>query len=236
MSIIYPILAAVAVSAGADGPKPAALKAQDVLDRMAAAYAGCKSYIDSGVVTTVFDTPDGKQRTTEVRPFTTAFVRPDQFRYEFSMKGGGPARHFVVWRKGKDVQIWWSFNLSDEQRKAYRKSLSSALAGADVLADGSALTIPALLLPKEVEGRRLTDLKEAKRIEDDKIDKVECFRIQGKYADTPMTLWIDQKTFLVRRIVTLTQVNFRLEVTTNYTPAIDVKIEEKKLEFGHPKE
>ena len=235
MSIIYSILAAVAVSVGGDGPKPAALKAQDVLDRMAAAYAGCKSYIDSGVVETVFDVPDGKQQT-EVRPFTTAFVRPDQFRYEFTMKGGGPARHFVVWRRDKDLQIWWDFNLSDEQRKAYRKSLSSALAGAAPLSDGSANTIPALLLPKEVEGRRLTDLKEAKRIEDDKIDKVECFRIQGKYADTPMTLWIDQKTFLVRRIVTRTQVNFRLEVTTNYTPAIDVKIEEKKLEFGHPKE
>ena len=234
MSIIYSILAAVTVSVGGDGPKPAALKAQDVLDRMAAVYAGCKSYIDSGVVKTVFVLPDGNQ--TEVKPFTTAFVRPDQFRFEFTLKGGGPERRFVVWRRGKEVQTWWDLDLGVEKRKSLQKSLGSALAGVAGLSDGSAHTIPALLLPKEVEGRRLTDLKEAKRIEDDKIDKVECFRIQGKYADTPMTLWIDQKTFLVRRIVTLTQVNFRLEVTTNYTPAIDVKIEEKKLEFGHPKE
>jgi outer membrane lipoprotein-sorting protein len=233
MSIIYSVLAAVVIAVGADGPKPADLTAQDVLDRMAAAYAGCKSYIDSGDVTTVFDVPGGKQ--TEVKPFTTAFVRPDQFRFEFTMKGGGPARHFVVWRKGKDLQIWWDLNLGDDQRKAFRKSLNSALAGAG-FSDGSSDTIPTLLLPKEVEGRRLTDLKEAKRIKDDKIDKVECFRIEGKYADTPMTLWIDQKTFLVRRIVTRTQGEVRMEVTTSYTPAIDVKIEEKKLEFGYPKE
>ena len=88
MSIIYSILAAVVIPVGADGPKPADLTAQDMLDRMATAYAGCKSYIDSGVVETVFDVPDGKQQT-EVKPFTTAFVRPDQFRFEFTMKGGG---------------------------------------------------------------------------------------------------------------------------------------------------
>src|SRR5262245_19141697 len=121
MSIIYSILATVAIQVGGDCPQPADLKAQDVLDRMAAAYAGCKSYIDSGVVETVFDVPDGKQQT-EVKPFTTAFVRPDQFRFEFTMKGGGPARHFVVWRKGKDLQIWWDLNLGADQRKALRKS------------------------------------------------------------------------------------------------------------------
>ena len=53
MNIIYSILAAVVIPVGADGLQPADLKAQDVLDRMAAAYAGCKSYIDSGVVETV---------------------------------------------------------------------------------------------------------------------------------------------------------------------------------------
>ena len=49
------------------------LKAQDVLDRMAKAYAGCKSYHDSGVVKTLFVSadphrPDAKPYTTE-KPF-----------------------------------------------------------------------------------------------------------------------------------------------------------------------
>src|SRR5262245_14319430 len=73
--------------AGADEPKPDALKAQDVLDRMAKVYASCKSYGDTGIVTTVFVEATGN-RTVE-KPFKTAFVRPDRFRFEYAEKLGG---------------------------------------------------------------------------------------------------------------------------------------------------
>src|SRR5438477_379323 len=97
------ITAAVVLPLSADEPKPQALKAQDVLDRMAKTYAGCKSYHDSGVVKTVFVQANGN-RTVE-KPFTTAFVRPDRFRFEYKEKeGGGPERRYIVWRQGKEVQ------------------------------------------------------------------------------------------------------------------------------------
>src|SRR5262249_45207002 len=86
--------------AGADEPKPDALKAQDVLDRMAKAYAGCKSYRDTGVVKTVFVEATGN-RTVE-KPFRTAFVRPDRFRFEYTEKRGGREDRYIVWRKGKE--------------------------------------------------------------------------------------------------------------------------------------
>jgi hypothetical protein len=41
---------------------------------------------------------------------------------------------------------------------------------------------------------------EGKRVEDAKLDKVDCFRIEGKFAGNPTTIWIDKKTFLVLRI------------------------------------
>src|SRR5437879_6027503 len=54
------------------------LTAQEILEKMAATYATCKSYRDSGVVTNFF-TRDH----IDVKPFRTAFVRPDQFRFEY---------------------------------------------------------------------------------------------------------------------------------------------------------
>src|SRR5882672_2574145 len=88
----------------ADEPKQDALTAKQIFDRMAKTYAECKSYRDSGVVKTVFIQADGK-RTVE-KPFTTAFVRPDRFRFEYREKrGGGREPHYVVWRQGEEVQV-----------------------------------------------------------------------------------------------------------------------------------
>jgi outer membrane lipoprotein-sorting protein len=213
----------------ADEPKPEALKAEDVLGRMAKAYSGCKSYRDSGVVKTVFVRANGNQ--TVEKPFTTAFVRPDRFRFEFKEnEGDGQERRYIVWRKGKEVQTWWDIKPGVEKPE----SLGLALAGATGVSGSSAHTVPALLLPKEVEGRRLTDMSEAKRIDDAKLDKVDCFRIEGKFGGSPTTLWIDQKSFLVRRIDSQKKFDdFRTETTT-YDPAIDEEIPNKKLEFDPP--
>ena len=83
----------------------------------------------------------------------------------------------------------------------------------------------------------MTDLTEAKRIEDAKLGKVDCIRIAGKFADSPMTIWIDQKTFVVRRIDDQKKFdNFRTERTTTYDPAIDEEIPEKDLKFDPPKQ
>lgn len=221
----------LALQVCADEPSPQEFKAQDVLDRMAKAYESCKSYHDSGVVKTVFIVAGFKRA--EEKPFTTAFVRPNRFRFEYTEKVFNSEHRYIVWSNGKAVQTWWDIKPEVEKEK----SLSLALAGATGVSGGSAHTIPALLLPNEIEGRTLMDLTEAKRIDDAKLDKVKCFRIEGKFADSPITLWIDQKNFLVRRIDSQGTFDlFRTEETTTYEPAIDEEIPEKKLEFGLPKQ
>lgn len=220
-------------SVDADEPKPDALKAQDVLDRMTKVYANCESYRDSGVVKTIFIEALGKRTVT--KPFTTAFVRSDRFRFEYKEKRGegeNEENRYIVWRKGKEVQTWWDVKPGVEKPE----SLRLALAGATGVSGGSANTVPALLLPNEVGGGLLTALPEAKRVEDAKLDKVNCFRIEGKWGDSPMTLWIDQKTFLVRRIDTKRKFDeFSTEDTTTYDPIIDEEIPDKALEFDPPK-
>jgi outer membrane lipoprotein-sorting protein len=135
------ITATVVLPLSADEPKPQALKAQDVLDRMAKAYAGCKSYRDSGVVKTVFIEATGN-RDVE-KPFTTAFVRPDRFRFEYKEEAGGQERRYIVWRKGKEVQTWWDVKPGVEKPE----SLNLALAGATGVSGSSEPVREVLLSP-----------------------------------------------------------------------------------------
>jgi hypothetical protein len=89
------LLMAGARLAAADEPKQDALTAKQVLDRMAKVYAGCKSYRDSGLVKTVFVQVDGKH--TVEKPFTTAFICPDRFRFEYKWKDGDrPEARYIV--------------------------------------------------------------------------------------------------------------------------------------------
>ena len=95
--------------ATADEPKPDDPSPEQILDRMAKAYADCKSYRDSGIVTTVFVEDAGK-RTVE-KPFTTAFVRPDMFRFEFKDANG----RYLISSNGQDVQTWWDVQTGNSE-------------------------------------------------------------------------------------------------------------------------
>lgn len=215
--------------AHADEPPPDGLQALDVLDRTAKVYAGCKSYRDTGVVTIVFVAATGDR--TDERPFETTFVRPDRFRFEYTRNRRARGDRYIVWRKGEEVRTWWDVKPGVERPE----SLELALAAATGVSGGSAHTIPALLLPQEVGGGRLTDLKEARRAEDASLDGVECFRIEGTYGGHPVTVWIDKKSFLVRRISSTTQFDdFRTEETTTYDPSIGGEIPEEAMEFDPP--
>ena len=52
-----------------------------------------------------------------------------------------------------------------------------------------------------------------------------------------MTLWVDKKTFLVRRIDSQIKFdNFSTQETTTYKPVIDGEVTDKMLEFDPPKQ
>jgi outer membrane lipoprotein-sorting protein len=233
------------------------LSAAEILERMAKIYAKCKTYQDTGCVTIVFTSADGQH--TDKRPFSTAFVRPDRFRFEFKSSFDGSKWHrYIVWAEGKDVRTWWDIRPGVEKQS----SLSLGLAGPTGVSGGSAHTIPSHLMPDSIGGKRFTDLTELKLLEDAKLGGVDCFRIKGKLVINldptelervrkkvrkvtgkdptpskrgPETLWIDKSTFLLRRIDEETQFdNFRTESTTTYEPLIDERIADKQLKFDPP--
>lgn len=218
-------------SAEGDEPKPEAMKASDILKRVAKTYEGCKSYSDTGVVKTVFVQATGNRTT--MKFFQTAFVRPGRFRFEYVEQQNGRGDQYIVWRDGKRVETWWDVKPGVEKSE----SLRMALAGATGVSGRSAQTVPNLLLPTEVWGGRFTDtLADAKRVENADLGLTECFRVEGKLGDLPQTYWIDKETFLVRRIDSSMKFpNFRTEDTTTYDPIVNEEVPDKALEFNPPK-
>ena len=147
--------------ATADEPKLDDLSPRQILDRMAKAYGDCKTYRDSGVVTTVFVKDTGK-RTVE-KPFTTAFVRPELFRFEFEDKN----RRYLISANGQNVQTWWDVRPGIQNQK----SLQLAVAGATGVSGGSAARIPTMLMPGKFKGWGGVH-RDAKRIKDGKLENV----------------------------------------------------------------
>jgi len=208
---------AVFAGVAADKESTDSLTAQQILDKMATAYATCKSYRDSGVVTNFFD-----PQHIDIKPFRTAFVRPDQFRFEYDE--GTPEKPYIVWTKGDEVRTWWYIKPGVERQP----SLELGIAGATGVSGGSAHTIPNLLLSDRIGGRSIASLTDLTRLPDEAIDDTPCFRLQGKFADRPTTLWLEKETCLIRRIVEDTTLT---KTTTVYRPEIDKEITAKELEF-----
>jgi len=205
---------------------------QELINKMAYAYSSCKSYKDEGVVTTIFIGDDGRQRTVK-KPFTTAFVRPDRFRFEFqSRHGEGEWNRYIVWRDGESVRTWWSIRPGIENKE----SLSRAIAGATGVSGSSAHTIPRLLLPDEVTGSSLAKLRDLQLLNDEDVDGVLCFKIQGKYSrDRIRMLWIDKKSYLIRKIFESSKFpDFRTETTTTYDPQLNADVVSYDLKFDPP--
>ena len=174
------------VNATTHPPNPELPAAPEILATMAASYAKCETYSDTGTATTTLTTSDGIHKS--AKPFTTSFVRNGSFRFQFS-ESGAPNSLYVVWTDGNSVLTWWGLN----QKKTSESSLELALAGATGVSGGSAHTVPALLIPNQVGGREITDIRHPTRGADASIDDAQCFVIHGSYADSPITLWIEKR-------------------------------------------
>ncbi len=223
---------ACAMSPGiaAEQVAPADLTAQQILDKVAATYATCTSYRDSGVVTNDFGPHTAGEhfpRHVVVKPFRTAFVRPDQLRFEYD--DPTPQKAYIIWAKGTEVRSWWHVKRAVETQR----TLGNALAGATGVSSGSAHTIPSLLLPEQIKGAKLAAMTDLTRLPDETLDATPCFKLQGNYGfgHQPRTVWLEKTTFLVRRIAEDTGL---AKTTTDYRPEVNQAIPTKDLEFGAP--
>lgn len=207
------------------------LTADDIIRRMAQVYATSESYSDRGSVISVFISTDGT-RTVE-KPFKTAFVRPDRFRFEYiEKKTLGKNSQYIAYKNGNDIKVYW--NIGPEMVSKIQ-TLSEALAAAAGISSGAARTVPTMLIPTESEFRNAIIFYDPQRIDDVVVNGIDCFQISDPAEYRRLTLWIGKKDFLLRKIYREQKFDdFRLQETTTYKPIINGAIKDKMLEFNSP--
>ncbi|SHJ91206.1 hypothetical protein SAMN02745165_03515 [Malonomonas rubra DSM 5091] len=206
------------------------LSAADILQQMKRVYASTKSYVDRGTVSSVF-IDKGKKRVVE-KPFSTAFVRPDRFRYEFREKKGffKEDDKFVISLIGKGLKTYWS--LDPEQQQIKPKTLGEALSAAAGISGGSARWVPTMLMPDRTQFKNAFTLSKPKRVNNEVVNGVECFQLSDPTDYRRLTLWIGKKDYLLRKIYREQDFgDFRLEETTNYNPETDGEVKQELLNF-----
>ena len=134
----------------------------------------------------------------------------------------------MIHLNGNNLQSYW-----DIQKDLKHDSLDNAVASAAGVSNGSAITVPGMLMPNEITWRRAIRVNQPKRIDDDIVDSTDCYRVQDLILGAiPTTLWIDKKTFMLRKIYReQTFDDFRTEETTTYKPILNGEVENDLLEF-----
>lgn len=215
--------------------------------KVEAVYGSCKTYRDSGHAEQVLrglpEQPKAAAGEPRPRKITTAFVRPDRFRFEFDgERAGKPVRH-LIWTDGPAVKTWWDVRPG----VGTPESLKFALGAAAGVTESSSMTIPPLLLPGPL--KRPHPLSEGpgslSLLEDEAIGPHACRRLRRRYEavnfqtrknfEVVDTFWIDAKTSAIRRVVKEMQLDEGRSVgTLELEPEFDAEIPLAELAFDPP--
>lgn len=176
---------------GTLGPVTSDPTTADLLARVAERYATARSYRDTGENTTNFSSPEPLAWHTSIRPFSTAFVRPDRFRFEFRSQACGPDSEWhlgVIWLHRNCVHRWWGLKPAAPERVS---DLGLALAGFTGVSGGTAHAIPQML--GLCGGSPTLPAADATRILGREcLGDRECFVLEGvRLMGDSTRLWID---------------------------------------------
>jgi hypothetical protein len=215
--------------------------AQQLMTRVWASYACCHSYMDEGEVSIVFVT--GDERRTVTRPFSTVFVRPSDFRFEFRdrYRDDLPWNRHIVWQSGKSVLTWWHIRPD----VVSKPTLSRALGGAAGVSGGSATRIPSLLMPDTLNGTGFSSFTHWKVMGEETMGNATAYKVHGigssyegqdgRLHKRELTLWIDTQTLLILQTFATRQFeDFETENTKTYRPQMNIAVPPHKLHFSAP--
>jgi hypothetical protein len=205
------------------------VSAQQILDRMVSVYASCKSYMDKGRVKQVFP---GARGQVVRKPFTTAFVRPSHFRFEFSEDDEFTSQQFVAWRDHTSIRSWWSI----QRETKYHETLAEPLCNATGISGTSAIVVPSMVFQNLGDTRRIQFMTELRLIGEEKVSGRAAYRIQGKDFTNRWltTVWIDKETFLLIKLFEKQKSKtVNVELTIEYEPQINIDVPPEKLTFKH---
>lgn len=211
------------------------VRATEIIEQMAHAYARYGTYRDRGTSTTHFLWSNPRRTMLECK---TAFQRPHDFRFEYHEEDGiapGIENRMIIHRDKSGTRSWWSL-----QGREDAESLRMALAAATGVSSCTAHTVPSLLMPTEIGGRRFLHDRNWTLLRESEQDGSACYRVSHNVTpeDTEV-LWIDKREFLLLRIDRARTTEgrsgrFQTERATLYLPQLDADIPETDLAFNAP--
>ncbi|HEX6187621.1 MAG TPA: VWA domain-containing protein [Pyrinomonadaceae bacterium] len=229
--VLYTLLVLTFASVPATAQEPSA---NEILSRVAATYASCRSYYDEGSI-------NGAMYGFRNGYFRTTFVRPSHLAFEFwpNRDDKDSKTGWAVWKSGDSIKNWVPSNLGPGLGTAREAPLDTALDGLAAPSAGASLYIAPLLLPSLF---RTTDLlasmSEVRLAGEDKIDGRETFRLEARlWGQQGVKLWIDKTQYLIlkssRKLVVGGQ---QIESTVHFKPILNADIPPEKLFLKVPGE
>lgn len=178
--------------------------AESLIAEIARRYAEMSSYQDEGEVLQALDAGAEPIRTR----FTTHFRRPGLFRFAFASPHPFPLLAHVITEhvSGADKRgaYAWTKTYEEDPEIEDEVSLSMAVAGATGISGGAAHTIGSLLIPEEVGGLSISELRDASIIGGgETFDGADCLLISAPHPiGGEISLWVERKTFILRKVRT----------------------------------
>jgi outer membrane lipoprotein-sorting protein len=192
------VIPSILLSVAADAQTPLA---DEIVSRVVERYSTLRSYQDTGVVLSHWPEKPGP----DVIHFSTYFVRPDGFRFDWtSHHPYPPLRHikepYVIW-SNKAGAFFYRYRGSPA-RLERMESLERAVAMATGISVGSVYTVGGLLTPKTgTFGITIPHFKDLKVVSTIDFEVVQCYRMTGTYPDgEPCVVLISTGDYLIRKI------------------------------------
>jgi hypothetical protein len=217
----------------------------DLWERSRGAYAALHSYADVGVVTTEDRSP-GAPLITERHTFSTYYLTPRKFFFEFRKDPAHTKERLVIWCGGADFESWWS---ATGVHQTYPQGTgATAFAVTNFPTKGSVLMVPPLLFSKAGLQGPLGVLKAPRLAGTEDVDGHRAYKLLGEvtlgYATglgghaRPTTVWVDSLTLLVRKVVQDTPAGSPegsvSRVTTTFQPQVDPPLADSLFRFAVP--
>ncbi len=183
--------------AGVRLPEKPPTTGRGVLEAMAAVYQSAKGYADAGEVRLYVRKDQDKVE--DQADFAVTFVRPNKLRMEvYQAKVVCDGQHF---RAAIDDLVGQVLEVPAPKELSLQSITNDSIL-ADVLLGGIAGGPPQLLLlvDKNALPQILQRAQEPELIEPGKIGSDECYRVAIRRPEGQEVLWVDKKTYLLRRI------------------------------------
>jgi len=235
LAVLVVLFSISATPSVAGTPSGAGPTASEILDNMVAAYAALASYKDSGEVKL---TREGEGERVRRLVFSTSFVRPELFRFEYDKhhETSDPesSERYVVWSDEQGIRSWWAVRPEVREFDA----IEHALGGPTGVSHGSATRIPALLMPQMLWGSGMRHLERPVLVGEERIGTSDCYRLEvtrGDRSRRRMTLWLEKETYLVRKVYDSMQLpSGTTHMTATYSPRANIEILPQEFHFVPP--